>query len=64
MELHVERSDPTETYTTADEKVFIRLSASNRELVGSALIKYVRGKCLVKSPPAPSTVPVPAPALH
>lgn len=33
----------------ADGRVFIRLLASNRELTGSALIKYVREKCTSKT---------------
>ena len=44
IELHVREGNKGEIYTTHDGKVFIRLSASNRELVGSALVKYVKEK--------------------
>lgn len=45
IEFHVKEGKKGETYTTYDGRVFIRLSASNRELIGPALIKYVKEKC-------------------
>jgi len=44
-EIYVKEGKKGETYSTYDGRVFIRLSASNRELIGSALIKYVKEKC-------------------
>jgi len=45
IEFHVKEGKKGEIYTTCDGRVFIRLSASNRELIGPALIKYVKEKC-------------------
>ena len=44
IEFHVKKGIEKETYTTHDGRVYIRLSASNRELMGAALIKYVTDK--------------------
>lgn len=46
IEFHVKEGGKEETYSTAEGRVFIRLSASNRELTGPALIKYVKEKAI------------------
>jgi len=54
IEVNIKRGFQTETYSLSDGRVFIRLLASNRELTGSALIKYVREKCIFQTLSTPN----------
>ncbi len=49
----MEKGDPGEVYTVGG-KLLVRLLASNRELMGPALIKYVRDKCAAEAEKVPN----------